>query len=1380
MVVTSVNDAPTITNGYTHTLTSTNEDTNSSGTLASAILTGASWADIDTGAVSGLAITGVTGNGTWQYSTDGTTWNNFGAVTSTNALLITSSTQVRYQPNGQNGETATFTYRAWDQTSGTASTNSTANYATTASSGGTTAFSSNTATASMVVTSLNDAPVLDNSGDMTLNPITEDDTSNSGQSVASIIASASGDRITDVDSGAIEGIAITASTNGNGYWEYSTDNGTTWTTVGAVSDGSALLLRNTDWLRFVPDGQNATTGDITFRAWDQTSGTVGTKVDASVHGGTTAFSTATEVASITVAAVNDAPIANIDTATAVEAGGTNNGTAGTSPSGSVLTNDTDVDAGDTKTVTGVMAGVQALATGPVLSPVNGAFGSITIAADGSYTYTVDNTNAAVQALRTSANTLQDVFTYTMRDTAGSISTSQITITIQGSNDAPVAVVDTAIAVEAGGTNNGTTGTNPTGNVLANDTDPDSVANGETQTVTGVAAGVHALASGSVATSINGNYGSIVLNADGTYSYTVNNNHAAIQALNAGDTLSDVFTYTVTDTAGATSSNQVTITIHGTNDAPVASSIETSAVAYVENDGARTITSTLALADVDNASLSSAVIQITGNYIHGEDLLSFANQNGISGSWDANTGRLTLTGTATKAQYEAALRSVRYTNLSDEPNTATRTVSFTANDGNLSSNTQTRDIAIASVNDAPVISVDAGDSDSSVLNETNTSLSSGGTLSALDLDPSDVVTAQVTSVTSGGVTTGLLSNNTALLNMLSVNANVISSGNTTGTILWTFNSGSEAFNYLAAGETLTLTYTITATDSQFASDTQQVTITITGTNDDPIVTIGGGDSAAETLGVTGSTLTTGGSLSVADIDRTDVVTAAVSNFVKSGDLTGLTLNDSQLQAMLGLNANVISNTQQSGTINWNFDSAGYTFGYLAAGQSITLTYTITVTDSQGATDTQDVVVTISGANSAPDITVQPGDSASGSLTESNSTLSSGGTLSVLDINTTDTVTAQVSSVTATGTTTGLLSNNAALLNMLSINSNVIGNTTETGTITWAFNSASEAFNYLAAGETLTLTYTITATDSQNASDTQQVTITITGTNDAPIVTIGGGDSAAETLGVTGSTLTTGGSLSVADIDRTDVVTAAVSNFVKSGDLTGLALSDSQLQAMLGLNANVISNTQQSGNINWNFNSNGYTFGYLAAGQSITLTYTVTVTDSQGATDTRDVVVTINGANSAPDITVQPGDSASSSLTETNSTLSSNGTLSVLDINTTDTVTAQASSVTASGTTTGLLSNNAALLNMLSINSNVISNTTETGTITWNFDSASEAFNYLAAGETLTLTYTITATDSQNASDTQQVTITITGTNDDPIVTIGGGDSAAETLGSLVQR
>src|SRR5204862_425335 len=93
-----------------------------------------------------------------------------------------------------------------------------------------------------------------------------------------------------------------------GTWQYSTDSGTTWTAVGAVSSSSALLLRSSDSLRFVPDGQNGTTGSVTFSAWDQTSGAAGSKVDVSTSGGTTAFSTASATATITVTDVNDAPV----------------------------------------------------------------------------------------------------------------------------------------------------------------------------------------------------------------------------------------------------------------------------------------------------------------------------------------------------------------------------------------------------------------------------------------------------------------------------------------------------------------------------------------------------------------------------------------------------------------------------------------------------------------------------------------------------------------------------------------------------------------------------------------------------------------------------------------------------------------------------------------------------------------------------------------------------------------------------------------------------------------------------------------------------------------------------------------------------------------
>ncbi len=144
---------------------------------------------------------------------------------------------------------------------------------------------------------------------------------------------------------------------------------------------------------------------------------------------------------IQVVAVNDAPVAVADTAIAVEAGGTANVNSGTNPNGNVLTNDTDVDAGDTRTVTGVAAGTVANASTNVATNIAGSFGSINIAADGSYTYTVDNTSAAVQALRTNANTLQDVFSYTITDADGLTSTTQITITIQGANDTPTITSD---------------------------------------------------------------------------------------------------------------------------------------------------------------------------------------------------------------------------------------------------------------------------------------------------------------------------------------------------------------------------------------------------------------------------------------------------------------------------------------------------------------------------------------------------------------------------------------------------------------------------------------------------------------------------------------------------------------------------------------------------------------------------------------------------------------------------------------------------------------------------------------------------------------------------------------------------------------------------
>ncbi|MFO0383613.1 MAG: beta strand repeat-containing protein [Pirellula sp.] len=483
-----------------------------------------------------------------------------------------------------------------------------------------------------------------------------------------------------------------------------------------------------------------------------------------------------------------------------------------------------------------------------------------------------------------------------------------------------------------------------------------------------------------------------------------------------------------------------------------------------------------------------------------------------GSITTNSGGtlvLSFNASATNALVNSAMQQIAYANSSEAP-PANVQIDWTFSDGNSGAQgtggalTATGNVvvSITSINDTPTITV--VDVNGAVTEDATTpNLTDSGSVTFAELDDTDILTSSValasTSTTGPTIPAGLA---TALSSALSLTQ----TGTNDGTIAWDFSLSNSLTQYLAAGETITAVYTITVSDDSGTGNntaTQNVTVVITGTNDDPIITLETGDSAAETLGVTGLPLTTAGSLSVADIDRTDVVTAAVSSFAKNGDLTGLTLSDAQLEAMMSLNTNVISNTQQTGAISWAFDTAGYTFGYLAQGESITLTYTFTVTDSQGATDTQDVVVTITGTNTAPDITVETGDSSSESLTETDATLTTSGTLSVLDINTTDTVTSQVSLVVASGTTTGLGSNNAALLNMLSVNANVINNTSEMGTINWSFYSGSEAFDYLAAGETLTLTYSITATDSQNTTDTQLVTITITGTNDEQVIVTNNG-------------------------------------------------------------------------------------------------------------------------------------------------------------------------------------------------------------------------------------------------------------------------------------
>ncbi|WP_162600002.1 DUF4347 domain-containing protein [Azospirillum sp. TSH58] len=302
-----INSAPVLSTDA-RSLTAIQEDaTGNNGDTVAAILASAGTAtDVD-GNTLGIAITATdTSNGVWQYKTGAGTWTTITGVSGASALLLASTDRVRFVPNADyNGSVANgITFKAWDQTAGTAGT--TVGNDTTAN-GGLGAggqFSAASVTAGIDVTAVNDAPVLTDTV-LTLPSVAQAAGAPNGAvgvAVSSLVAL--GANVSDVDSGAVTGIALVGLDNSEGgTWYYSTDGGTSWTAVGTVNDsGNALLLRTTDRLYYQPTGANAgiLSAAITFRAWDQTSGTAGTKVATAGGGGTSAFSAATDTASLSI------------------------------------------------------------------------------------------------------------------------------------------------------------------------------------------------------------------------------------------------------------------------------------------------------------------------------------------------------------------------------------------------------------------------------------------------------------------------------------------------------------------------------------------------------------------------------------------------------------------------------------------------------------------------------------------------------------------------------------------------------------------------------------------------------------------------------------------------------------------------------------------------------------------------------------------------------------------------------------------------------------------------------------------------------------------------------------------------------------------------
>ena len=296
-----------------------------------------------------------------------------------------------------------------------------------------------TSTQSLInITAVNDAPVLDNAVSPAITAIDEDSgddvTNNSGTDVAAMVVDAS---ITDPDGGAVEAIAVTAVNNTNGVWQYSTNNGTSWNNFSATTGGQAnfestsrlldgtLSGASTHKIRFVPADNYDGTSTLTFRAWDKFTDTAGNTADASTNGGTSAFSTASDTASVTVNAINDDPVVDINNGIAVQ-----NGSVVTIGSNVLSASDIeDTDATD------IMYTVTAVPTGGALQKSNGsAFSDLSV--NGTFTQQ-DIDDGLVRYVHAGGNDTADSFTFSVADTqSGSVTGQTFAISVT-TNQAPV-------------------------------------------------------------------------------------------------------------------------------------------------------------------------------------------------------------------------------------------------------------------------------------------------------------------------------------------------------------------------------------------------------------------------------------------------------------------------------------------------------------------------------------------------------------------------------------------------------------------------------------------------------------------------------------------------------------------------------------------------------------------------------------------------------------------------------------------------------------------------------------------------------------------------------------------------------------------------------
>ncbi|MEO9494838.1 MAG: VCBS domain-containing protein [Vibrio splendidus] len=874
--------------------------------------------------------------------------------------------------------------------------------------------------------------------------------------------------------------------------------------------------------------------------------------------------------------------------------GTNDKAVISGTSAGVVTEESQLQTSGTLAVTDVDTGEAHFSNTDIV----GSFGTLHLTDTGSWTYDLDNTNPNVQSLSKGATATDTITVHSADGTP-----HQVTITINGTNDKAL----------IGGTNTGAV------------TEESQLHTSGTLTVTDVDTGEAHFSN----TDIVGSCGTLHLTNSGNWTYDLDNNNPTVQALRKGATATD--TITVHSADGTL--HQVTITVNGTNDKAVIGGTNTGAV--TEESQLHT-SGTLTVTDVDTGEAHFSNTDITGAL----GTLHLTN----SGKW---TYDLDNNNPTVQALSKGA--------------TATDTITVHSADGT----PHQVAVTINGTNDRPTIS---GTSSSAVIEQglnTAGNPDATGSLAATDIDKSDTVTWAVSQPHGQWGT-------------LSIDQH----GH------WHYqldNSTGSAADKLAAGEHQSESFWITATDSAGASVPHKIVIDVQGSNDKPIVNAWTQLPAGkedQPVTIKASDLLTHAS----DVDSSDVLhvtnlQVTHGSLIDNKDGTYTFTPDKDFNGEIRLTYDVVDGHGGSVSTQAKFDLTATPDNAIIADAQ-------TNTDLRGVTEDRGYIDTHYQLHYDGRLNIQDPDAgeaqfdpnigpqtyqgigydtklgghillmrdghytytldnrniqnlAQGEVKHDSAVIrSADGTTHTIELtvhgtNDTPTINAQSHSVTEGGSV---------------LNGQMVGHDIDTGAVltysapqidglvvnpdgSYSFNPAHSSYQSLASGVTKTLTVPVTVTDENNASSTQNLSITITGVNDSAV--IGGADTGDVTEGNAGqdmspdyaqpgmahlvrSTIDASGKLTITDTD------AGEAEF----DPHGLGFNYSGQYGDLLLRKDGTwfyhADTGQIRSTGGLSSIRGTTIDQL--GENQTLTDTITVFSKDGTS--HDIVITIHGSNDRP--------------------------------------------------------------------------------------------------------------------------------------------------------